>query len=150
MNYDFWLPAKSMMFKATAEFLQKYQERAAKAGVDPLGYYHGPFSYAYLEVLGQAITGTKNLRRRQTRRCLRKTTFKTIVGDVKFGKNGEWAKSRVFQAQFRGIKGNGVDQFKNPDTLAIITPAEYKSGNVIYPLKRPDNRLSHFCPRSGL
>ena len=50
--------------------------------------------------------------------------------------NGEWAKSRVFQAQFRGIKGNGVDQFKNPDTLAIITPAEYKSGNVIYPYEK--------------
>ena len=45
-----------MMFKGTAEFLQKYQERAAKAGVDPLGYYMAPFSYAYLDVLGQAIT----------------------------------------------------------------------------------------------
>ncbi len=50
--------------------------------------------------------------------------------------NGEWAKSRVFQAQFRGIKGNGVDQFKNPETLAIITPAEYKSGDVIYPYEK--------------
>ena len=51
-------------------------------------------------------------------------------------KGGEWAKSRVFQAQFRGIKGNGVDQFKNPETLAIITPAEYKSGDVIYPYEK--------------
>ena len=41
-----------------------------------------------------------------------------------------------FQAQFRGIKGNGVDQFKTTDTLAIITPAEYKSGNVIYPFEK--------------
>jgi branched-chain amino acid transport system substrate-binding protein len=136
MNYDFWLPAKSMMFKGTAEFLQKYQERAAKAGVDPLGYYMAPFSYAYLEVLGQAIADTKNLDDGKLADAMRKTTFKTIVGDVKFAPNGEWAKSRVFQAQFRGIKGNGVDQFKNPDTLAIITPAEYKSGNVIYPYEK--------------
>jgi len=58
MNYDFWLPTKSLLFKGTAEFMQKYQERAGKAGVDPLGYYMAPFSYAYLDVLGQAITAT--------------------------------------------------------------------------------------------
>jgi branched-chain amino acid transport system substrate-binding protein len=136
MNYDFWLPAKSLMFKGTAEFMQKYQERAAKVGVDPLGYYMAPFSYSYLQVLGEAITETKSLDDAKLADAMRKTTFKTIVGDVKFAPNGEWAKSRVFQAQFRGIKGNGVDQFKNPDTLAIITPAEYKSGNVIYPFEK--------------
>ena len=136
MNYDFWLPAKSLIFKGTAEFMQKYQDRAAKAGVDPLGYYMAPFSYSYLDVLGQTITATNSVDDAKLADYLRKTTFKTIVGDVAFGKGGEWAKSRVFQAQFRGIKGNGVDQFKNPDTLAIITPAEYKSGNVIYPFEK--------------
>jgi branched-chain amino acid transport system substrate-binding protein len=136
MNYDFWLPAKSLMFKGTAEFMQKYQDRAAKAGVDPLGYYMAPFSYSYLDVLGQSITATKSVDDAKLADYLRKTTFKTIVGDVSFGKGGEWAKSRVFQAQFRGIKGNGVDQFKSADTLAIITPAEYKSGEVIYPYEK--------------
>jgi len=136
MNYDFWLPAKSLMFKGTAEFMQKYQDRAAKAGVDPLGYYMAPFSYSYLDVLGQAITATKSVDDAKLADYLRKTTFKTIVGDVSFGKSGEWAKSRVFQAQFRGIKGNGIDQFKNPDTLTIITPAEFKSGDVIYPFEK--------------
>jgi len=136
MNYDFWLPAKSLMFKGTAEFMQKYQDRAVKAGVDPLGYYMAPFSYSYLDVLGQAITATKSVDDAKLADYLRKTRFKTIVGDVSFGKNGEWAKSRVFQAQFRGIKGNGIDQFRNPETLAIITPAEYKSGDVIYPFEK--------------
>ena len=136
MNYDFWLPTKSLLFKGTGEFLQKYQERAGKAGVDPLGYYMAPFSYAYLEVLGQAITATKSTDDAKLAEYLRKATFKTIVGDVSFGKNGEWAKSRVLQAQFRGIKGNGIDQFKSADTLAIITPAEYKSGDVIYPFEK--------------
>jgi len=136
MNYDFWLPTKSLLFKGTAEFMQKYQERAAKAGIDPLGYYMAPFSYAYLDVLGQAITAIKSADDAKLADYLRKTTFKTIVGDVSFGKNGEWAKSRVLQAQFRGIKGNGVDQFKSADTLAIITPAEYKSGDVIYPFEK--------------
>jgi branched-chain amino acid transport system substrate-binding protein len=136
MNYDFWLPAKSLIFEGTGEFMQKYQDRAAKAGVDPLGYYMAPFSYAYLDLLGQAIKATQSVDDAKLADYLRKTTFKTIVGDVSFGKNGEWAKSRVFQAQFRGIKGNGVEQFKSPDTLAIITPAEYKSGEVIYPFEK--------------
>jgi branched-chain amino acid transport system substrate-binding protein len=136
MNYDFWLPAKSMMYPGTEEFLKKYQDRATKAGVDPLGYYMAPFSYAYMDVLGQAIVATKGTDDAKLADYIRKTTFKTIVGDVTFGKGGEWAKSRVFQAQFRGIKGNGVDQFKNPETEVIITPAEYKSGDVIYPYEK--------------
>jgi branched-chain amino acid transport system substrate-binding protein len=135
-NYDFWLPAKSLMFDGTAAFLKKYQERAAKEGVDPLGYYMGPFGYAYVQVIGQAIEGTKSLDQGKLADYMHKTTFKTIVGDVKYAANGEWAKSRVFQAQFRGIKGNGADQFKDPNTEVIITPAEYKSGTVIYPYEK--------------
>jgi branched-chain amino acid transport system substrate-binding protein len=136
MNYDFWLPAKSMMFEGTEAFLKKYQERAGKAGVDPLGYYMAPFSYAYLDILGQAIVASKGTDDAKLVDAMRKTKFKTIVGDIKFAPNGEWAKSRVFQAQFRGIKGNGVEQFKDPATLAIITPTEYKSGDVIYPFEK--------------
>ncbi len=136
MNYDFWLPAKSLMFKGTAEFMQKYQERAAKAGVDPLGYYMAPFSYSYLDVLGQAIMAINSLDDAKLADYLHKATFQTIVGEVKFAANGEWSKSRVFQAQFRGIKGNGADQFKDPNTEAIITPAEYSSGEAVYPFEK--------------
>jgi len=136
VNYDFWLPAKSLMFPGTAEFMQKYQDRAAKAGVDPLGYYMAPYGYTYLDVLGQAITATKSLDDGKLADYIRKTTFKTIVGDISFGKGGEFAKARVFQAQFRGIKGNTVDQFKDPNTEVIITPAEFKSGSIIYPYEK--------------
>jgi len=136
MNYDFWLPAKPLMFEGTEAFLKKYQERAVKEGVDPLGYYMGPFGYAYVQVIGQAIQGTKGLDQAKLAEYMHKTTFKTVVGDIKYAANGEWAKSRVFQAQFQGIKGNGADQFKNPSTEVIITPAEYKSGKVIYPYEK--------------
>jgi branched-chain amino acid transport system substrate-binding protein len=136
VNYDFWLPAKSLMFPGTAEFMQKYQDRAAKAGVDPLGYYMAPYGYTYLDVLGQAVTATKSLDDGKLADYIRKTTFKTIVGDISFGKGGEFAKARVFQAQFRGIKGNTVDQFKDPNVEVIITPAEFKSGGIIYPYEK--------------
>jgi len=136
MNYDFWLPAKSLMFEGTDAFMKKYQERAAKAGVDPLGYYMGPYGYAYMQVLGDAITATKGTDDAKLAAYMHEHTFKTVVGDVKFAKNGEWVKGRVLQAQFRGIKGHDAAEFKNPDTEVIITPAQYKSGNVIYPYEK--------------
>jgi branched-chain amino acid transport system substrate-binding protein len=136
VNYDFWLPAKSLMFEGTQAFLNKYQDRAAEAGVDPLGYYMAPFSYSYIDMLGQAITATQSLDDAKLAEYYRKTTFKTIVGDVRFGSDGEWAKSRVLQAQFRSIKGNDAAQFKDPNTEVIITPAELKSGDVIYPYEK--------------
>ncbi len=136
INYDFWLPAKSLLFDGTEAFMKKYQERAATAGVDPLGYYMAPFSYAYLQVLGDAITATKGTDDAKLAAYLHSHTFKTVVGDVKFAANGEWVKSRVLQQQFRGIKGNGIDQFKDPNTEVVITPAEYKSGDVIYPYEK--------------
>jgi branched-chain amino acid transport system substrate-binding protein len=52
---------------------------------------------------------------------------------VKFGTQGEWAESRVLQVQFQHIKGADLGQFKDLSTQVVITPAEYKSGNVIYP-----------------
>ena len=59
-----------------------------------------------------------------------------MVGDIKFGAKGEWAKSRVLQVQFQNIKGNDVDQFKDMTTQVVVTPAEYKSGKVIYPYEK--------------
>ena len=136
MNYDFWLPAKSLMFPGTAEFMKKYQERAAKAGVDPLGYYMAPFSYAYLDVLGKAITATKSLDDGKLADYIRKTTFKTVVGDVKFGAKGEWAEERTIAVQFQNIKGNTIDDFRDPAKEVVLYPPQFKSGDVIYPYEK--------------
>jgi branched-chain amino acid transport system substrate-binding protein len=64
---------------------------------------------------------------------IRKSTFKTLVGDVKFGTQGEWAESRVLQVQFQHIRGTDLGQFKDLSAQVVITPAQYKSGDVIYP-----------------
>ena len=61
VNYETWVPAKTMMFPGVEEFLKKYQARAAAEGVDPLGYYLGTWGDAYIQVLGDAITATKSL-----------------------------------------------------------------------------------------
>jgi branched-chain amino acid transport system substrate-binding protein len=50
-------------------------------------------------------------------------TFVTVVGDIKFGRQGDWAQSRVLQTQFQNIKGNTVDQFKDLSVEVIVAPA---------------------------
>src|SRR5207244_35563 len=61
VNYDFWVPEPTLRFPGIEDFLQRYQAKASSAGVDPLGHYLPPWAYAYLQVLGQAIEGTKSL-----------------------------------------------------------------------------------------
>ena len=136
VNYDFWLPVPKMNFPGVADFLKKYQAKAAAEGVDPLGYYIGPWGYAQLEVLQHAVTATKSLDDNKLADYIRANTFKTVVGDVKFGKDGEWAQSRVLQVQFRNVKGNDVDQFRDISTQVVVAPAEYESGKVIYPYEK--------------
>ncbi len=105
VNYDFWLPVKSMEFPGVLDMMKKYQARAPGEGVDPPDY-------------------------------VRNTTFTTVVGDVKFGKGGEWAQSRVLQVQFQHIKGNSIDQFRDISTQVVVAPEGYKSGSVIYPYEK--------------
>ena len=133
INYDFWLPVKSMIFPGTMELLGKYQARAAAEGVDPLGYYLAPWAYADLQVLGAAIAATKSLNDDRLADYIRQATFKTVIGDIKFGTNGEWAEPRVQLMQFQNIKGNSIDQFREMSTQVIIAPENYRSGEMIYP-----------------
>ena len=134
VNYDFWLPLKTMEFPGVMEFIKKYQVRAPGEGVDPLGFYIAPWGYGYLQVLGQAIEATKSLDDAKLIDYMHKATFKTILGDVKFGADGEWAQSRVLQVQFQNIKGNDIGQFRDVSAQAIVAPEKYKSGGkFIYP-----------------
>jgi branched-chain amino acid transport system substrate-binding protein len=60
-------------------------------------------------------------------------SFSTIVGEVKYAPNGEWAKPRVLHIQFQGVKGNDLEQFKRPGTQVIVYPKELASGKLRYP-----------------
>src|SRR5215475_3863741 len=102
----------------------------------PLGYYLGTWGYAYLELLGNAVSATKSLKDDDVANYLRSNTIKTIMGDIKFGPKGECAQSRMLQVQYHSIKGNAVDQFKGMDTQTVLTPTDLKTGNVIYPYEK--------------
>jgi len=140
VNYDFWAPEPTMLaFPGIKEFLKEYQARAAKAGVDPLGYYLPPYSYALGEVLGQAVEATKSLDQQKLADYIRATEFNTIVGRVKFGKNGEWAKGRTLMVQYQKVHGTGIEQFRGPGKKVVLYPEELKSGAIIYPYSAAKN-----------
>jgi branched-chain amino acid transport system substrate-binding protein len=137
VNYETWVPDKKMMYEGTEAFFKKYQDRAKAEGVDPLGYYLGGWGYAYIQVLGQAVEGAKSLKDDVLADYIKKTTFKTIHGPIKFGKGGEWAEGRMLQVQYHGIKqGDGVDVFKGMSYQTVLTPADLKTGNVTYPYEK--------------
>ncbi len=133
VNYDFWIPAPKMQFPGIMDFLKKYQAKAPGEGVDPLGWYLPPFAYANLQVLGEAIEGAKSLDQTKLADYIRSHSFNTIVGEVAFGKDGEWSKPRILMVQFQDIQGNDLEQIKDTKTEVILDPAEYRTGEVIEP-----------------
>jgi branched-chain amino acid transport system substrate-binding protein len=136
INYETWVPSDKMM-KPAAEFFKKYQAKAGAEGVDPIGYYLGGWGYAYINLLGEAIAGAKSLDDNKIADYLRKNTHKTIMGDWSYGPGGEWTKSGMMQVQYHDIKeGAGLDTWKGMSYQTVLTPADLKTGNVIYPYEK--------------
>jgi branched-chain amino acid transport system substrate-binding protein len=133
VDYGFWVPEPTMKFPGVDDFLKKYQPAAVKAGVDPLGFYLPPWAYAMMQVLGAAIQGTKGLDQQKLADYIHANTFDTVVGKVKFGPDGEWAKHQTVTIQFQNIKGNDVEQFRQAGKQVVIWPDQFKSGKLIYP-----------------
>ena len=131
VNYNSYVPEKTMANPAVKSFLDRYSVRAKAEKIDPLGYYLPPFNYAIGEMIAQAVTATKSLDDKVLADYLRKTEMKTIVGSIKFDGVGEWTTPRVVMAQFRGIKGKDLEQFRTEGKQVIIAPAAYKSGTLL-------------------
>lgn len=136
VNYDTWLPVKTMQYPGVLDVVAKYQARAAAEGVDPLGYYLPPWAYAYLQVLEQAVAATKSLDDAKLADYISKNTLKTVIGDVKFGPGGEWTEAKMPQIQYQNIKGNTLDEFKDMSKTPVLTPGNVATGKVIYPYEK--------------
>jgi branched-chain amino acid transport system substrate-binding protein len=139
VNYELYVPELSGKFPFLDAFLKKYQARAVKEGVDPLGYYLPPYAYAMMQVLDQAITATKSLDSGKLAQYMHSNTFDTFVGKVSFAKNGEWSEPRVMMVQYGGVKGNSVDQWKQPGIVTVLEPGPYKTGAVKAPFQDAKN-----------
>ena len=133
VNYETWVPSEKLMAPAAA-FFKTYQERAPAAKVDPLGYYLGGWGYAYIHMLGEGIAATQSLNDDKIADWLRKTEHKTIMGDWSYGAKGEWTKSGMMQVQYHDIKEG--ETWKGMNYQTVLTPAELKTGNIIYPYEK--------------
>ena len=120
-------------FPGVVDLFSRYQAKATGQGVDPLGYGFVPFGYAAGQVLAQAVEATKSTNDDKLAAYIHSNTFKTVVGDVAFGKDGEWAKSRQVFTQFQNVVPNDLEQFRAGTKQVILWPATYKTGSMIYP-----------------
>jgi branched-chain amino acid transport system substrate-binding protein len=98
-----------------------------------MGWVFPPLAYAAGQVLSEAVEGAKTLDQVKLAAYMHQNTFTTVVGDIKFGKDGEWAKSRVFFTQFQHVTSNSMDEFRDTTHEVIVWPDEYKTGTLIYP-----------------
>jgi branched-chain amino acid transport system substrate-binding protein len=136
VNYETWVPTEASL-KPAAEFFKKYQSKAAAEGVDPLGYYLGGWGYAWVNMLGEAIAGTKSVDDDKIADYLRKNPHKTIMGEWSYGAKGEWTKSGMMQVQYHDVKdGNDLEQWRGMAVQTVLTPTAQKTGNVIYPYEK--------------
>lgn len=128
-----WVPAPSMQFPGVMDFLKIYQSRAQSEGVDPLGVFLPPFAYARMQVLEQAVNGANTLDDEKLADYIRTHTFKTVIGDIAYGKDGEWAEPRLIWTQFQGIKGNDLEQFRDSAVEVVLLPAQFRTGSLVTP-----------------
>jgi branched-chain amino acid transport system substrate-binding protein len=130
-----YVPEKTMNFPGVQDVLKRYQQRSASAGTDPLGFW-SPFAYAELQILAQAVEAVGGTDQGKLADYLHKTPFRTVIGDVKFGPTGEWEKSRILYIQYQNVRGNDLNQFREPGKAVILYPPELKSGELVYPLAK--------------
>jgi branched-chain amino acid transport system substrate-binding protein len=133
IDYDFWVPEPTMKFPGVDALLKKYRARAAAAGVDPLGIYIPPYAYAEMQILEQTVKAVHGFDDAKMAAYLHKTTFKTVVGNVKWGRYGEWHPWRLLTVQYQNIKGHDVMQFAKPGKQVILYPPQFKSGHLRVP-----------------
>jgi branched-chain amino acid transport system substrate-binding protein len=136
ISNEFYIPAPSLQFEGTARMMAEYEKRAASLGTDPLGLTYPPYAYAAGQILAQAVTETKSLNDDVLADYLAKTTFNTVIGPIKFGKDGEWTTPRIICLQFQGITGSDVEQFQDWKRQIVVYPKEYKSGDLVYPFEK--------------
>jgi branched-chain amino acid transport system substrate-binding protein len=136
VNYNTYVPEKTMDFPGVKDFLARYSQRAAQEKVDLLGFYLPPFNYAIGQMLAQAVTATKSLDHKVLADYLRSNEMNTIVGSIRFGKDGEWATPRVVMIQFRGIVDKDLEQFRQPGKQVILEPSQFQTGKLVAPFEK--------------
>jgi branched-chain amino acid transport system substrate-binding protein len=129
-----WEPFPVMQYPGVMHMLERYQEAAKGQKVDPLGYFLAPAAYAYIQVLGEAVEQAKTLDQEKLAKYMHTHTFETVDGKFNFNGLGDASDNRLLYVQYHGIKGHGIEQFKDPQqSMTVVAPESLKTGPMIYP-----------------
>ena len=134
--HESFVPSPKLNFPGLDDLMKRYQAKAPELKTDPIGYAFVPFGYTNGQILEQAVTATKSLDHDTLAKYLHSHSFKTVVGEISFGKDGEWSKPRMVLTQFQNVEPNNVGQFKSGEKQPILWPPEYKTGEMIYPYEK--------------
>jgi branched-chain amino acid transport system substrate-binding protein len=135
-NAEVFVPIPTFNFPGVKELLAKYHDQAKGKGIDPFGYNFAPYGYAAGQVLAQSVEGTKSLDHAKLADYMRAHEFDTVVGKVKFGKDGEWAMPRMVVTQWQGLKEHSLDELNDPKKWVVVWPKEHKTGELKYPFAK--------------
>jgi branched-chain amino acid transport system substrate-binding protein len=132
-NADVFVPTPSFNFAGVQELLRKYQQRAKSEGIDPLGYNFMPYAYAAAQVLRTAVEKTGSLDQGKLAAYMHSHSFATVVGEVAFGRDGEWVNPRMLVTQWQHLEGNDLAQLTDLSKWVVLWPPQHKTGELIYP-----------------
>jgi branched-chain amino acid transport system substrate-binding protein len=132
-NAEVFVPIPTFDFPGVKDLLAKYRERAKGKGIDPFGYNFAPYGYGAGQVLAAAVEGAKSLDHEKIAEYMRSHEFNTVVGKIRFGKDGEWTKPRMLLTQWQGLKERELSEITDPKHWVVVWPPEHKTGNMIYP-----------------
>jgi branched-chain amino acid transport system substrate-binding protein len=76
-----------MRFPGADQFITEHGKRVAGAGVDQLGFYIPPLTYAALQVPERAISGSGSIDDEKLTAYLHQGRFSTIVDKISFVEN---------------------------------------------------------------
>ena len=145
-NAEVFIPIPTFKFTGVQELLNKYRERAKGQGVDPFGYNFAPYGYAAGQVLAAAVEGTKSFDHPKIADYIRTHPFDTVAGQIKFGKDGEWAKPRMIVTQWQNIAGNDLGQVTDLKNWVVVWPPEHKTGNLFILSNPQENKTELPAP----
>lgn len=133
VNSHTFVPEPTMQTPAIKGFFDRYTPIAVKQGVDPLGFYIPPFYYVAGQLAEAAIKGSNSVDPAKMAEYLHANEVDTIAGKIGFNEIGDWKERRVLMVQLRGIKGNDLEQFRNPGHQVILDPPSLKTGDLAGP-----------------
>lgn len=136
VNFNLFVPEPTMVSPPVTSFLERYTAIAVPEKLDALGYYIPPFYYTAGQMIAAAVTATGSTESAAMAGWMHANPVKTLMGTVTFNELGDWTQRRVLMAQFRGIKGNDIEQFRQPGRQVILDPPALKSGDLVQPFQK--------------